>query len=298
MSVSHAHHLPTSTGIRLTILGCGSSGGVPRLGGHNGQGEWGACDPFNPKNRRRRCSLLVEKYKDNDHITRILIDTSPDMREQLLSANVKTLDAVVYTHNHADHIHGLDDLRMVYFNQNKQPVAVFADSETATVLLTRFHYAFVQTADPNSDYPGILNLYTIDHNHPLFIHGAGGAVTINPIPVQHGRARSLGFRFEHCAAYIPDVHAINTDSWQLLENLDLLIIDSLRYLPHPSHAHLGKTLEWIAKLNPKQAVLTNLHIDLDYNTLEQETPANVTPGFDGMVLNYPLDDFDNKVQKP
>jgi phosphoribosyl 1,2-cyclic phosphate phosphodiesterase len=260
---------------RFTILGCGSSGGVPRLGG-----DWGECDAGNPKNRRRRCSLLVERAGPNG-TTRVLIDTSPDMREQLLDAQVGTLDAVVYTHSHADHMHGIDDLRQIVFNlRHKLPV--WADGPTTEALIDRFAYAFVQPA--GSDYPPILDLFAI--RGPITINGAGGDIALTPFEVDHGNIRALGFRVADLA-YLPDVSTIPETVWPQLANLQVWIIDALRRKPHPSHAHLARTLEWIAQVKPAQAVLTNMHVDLDYATLCAELPAGVTPAYDGMVIGLP-----------
>lgn len=256
----------------LRILGCGSSGGVPRLGGH-----WGDCDPTNPKNVRTRCSMLVTKTGDNG-TTRVLIDTSPDLRQQLLDAEVGELDAVVYTHAHADHVHGLDDIRMVVYNM-RQRLQVWADGDTGNQLLARFGYAFVQPK--GSSYPPICDLNTIDGD--IVIDGAGGAITLTPFEVEHGSIDALGFRIGN-AAYLPDVSDIPDDVWPHLQNLDLWIVDALRRDPHPTHAHLAKTLEWIDRVAPKRAVLTNMHIDLDYATLAAETPDHITPAFDGLTL--------------
>jgi len=260
--------------LRVTILGCGSSGGVPRLGG-----IWGDCDPKNPKNRRRRCSILVERVTDAG-TTRALIDTSPDLRGQLLDAGVGQLDGVVFTHSHADHVHGLDDLRMIVFNIRRR-LKVWADEPTQKDLLTRFGYAFIQPE--GSPYPPILELETIAGE--VVIDGAGGPVSLTPIPVNHGTIDALGFRIGG-VAYIPDVFQIHETSWPLLEGLDCWIIDSLRRTPHPSHSHLEQTLGWIEQAKPGRAVLTNMHIDLDYATLEAETPDHITPAYDGMRLSF------------
>ena len=258
---------------RFTILGCGSSGGVPRIGG-----LWGACDPENPKNRRMRCSALVER-DGPDGTTTVLIDTSPDMRKQLLNAGASRLDGVIYTHPHADHVHGIDDLRQIVFNMRER-VKVWADSETENDLISRFGYAFVQPEDSN--YPPILDLRAI--RGAVTIDGPGGAITFTPIPVNHGQINALGFRIGDLA-YIPDVLHIPEASWPLLKGLDTFVIDALRYKPHPSHAHLELTLEWIARLAPRTAVLTNMHIDIDYATVDAETNASITPAHDGMVLD-------------
>ncbi|TVP73486.1 MAG: MBL fold metallo-hydrolase [Rhodobacteraceae bacterium] len=259
--------------LRATILGCGSSGGVPRLGGH-----WGECDPNDPRNTRRRCSLLLERITE-DGRTQVLIDTSPDMRAQLLDAGVGRLDAVVFTHSHADHVHGIDDLRQLVFNTGTR-LPVWADGATQDALLSRFGYAFIQPKA--SPYPPILDMHTIDG--ALSIDGAGGRITLHPIRLNHGSVDALGFRCEGLA-YAPDVVGIYPESWPMFEGLDIWIIDALRRKPHPTHAHLEMTLDWIAKMQPKQAVLTNMHVDLDYATVLDETPAHVTPAHDGMVLS-------------
>lgn len=262
--------------LRATILGCASSGGVPRLGG-----TWGACDPNNPRNRRRRCSMLLERISDAG-TTRVLIDTSPDMRDQLLGIGVGTLDAVVYTHSHADHVHGIDDLRMIVFNTRKR-LQVWADFATQDALLSRFGYAFVQPA--GSPYPPILDLNTISGN--FSIDGAGGAIDLQPFRVDHGSMDALGFRVAGLA-YLPDAVGIPEESWAVLGGLECWVVDALRYKPHPTHAHLAMTLEWIERAAPKRAVLTNMHVDLDYDVLDAETPDHVTPAYDGMVLEFRL----------
>ncbi len=264
------------TGLRCTILGCGSSGGVPRLGG-----IWGDCDPDNPKNTRRRCSMLVER-DGPDGTTSVLIDTSPDMRSQLLGSGTGRLDGVVYTHSHADHTNGIDDLRMIVFNMKKR-VPVWADGDTQNDLLGRFGYAFVQPE--GSPYPPILDLRSIDG--PFEVEGPGGPIPFRPFKVNHGSIDSLGFRMGGLV-YLPDVAELYDQSYPELEGLDCLVIDALRRTPHPTHAHLEKTLGWIEQLQPKRAVLTNMHIDLDYATVEAETPDHITPAYDGMVIEQAL----------
>ena len=260
--------------LTFTILGCGSSGGVPRLGG-----VWGDCDPSNPKNRRRRCSLLVTR-EAAEGTTRVLIDTSPDMREQLLDAGVGALDGVIYTHSHADHMHGIDDLRQVVFAQ-RQRLPVWADGPTQEALLSRFGYAFVQPE--GSPYPPILDLHTIDG--PVTVTGAGGPVTLTPFRADHGSMDALGFRIGPLA-YLPDAVDIPAESWPVLAGLDCWIVDALRRKPHPTHAHLDMTLGWIARAKPARAVITNMHVDLDYATLRAELPGHIAPAFDGMTITY------------
>ncbi len=265
-----------TTQISFRILGCGSSGGVPRLGG-----LWGACDPDNPKNRRLRCSLLVTRTS-GDQVTRVLIDTTPDMRAQLLAAEVGTLDAVVYTHSHADHMHGIDDLRMIAFNKRER-LQVWADADTGNDLLGRFGYAFVQPKDSNYSPICELNLIKGD----ITVSGAGGDIVLEPFEVAHGNIDALGFRIGD-VAYLPDVSAIPDPSWDKLQNLDTWIIDALRRDPHPTHSHLANTLDWIARLAPRQAVLTNMHNDLDYATVAAETPDHIRPAYDGMTITIDL----------
>ncbi len=260
--------------LRFTILGCGSSGGVPRLGN-----VWGDCDPSEPKNTRRRCSILVQRFDEGGE-TSVLIDTSPDLRMQLLDAGIGKLDGVVFTHGHADHVHGIDDLRMIVFNMRAR-LPVWADGATQNDLLSRFGYAFVQP--PGSAYPPILDLNAMAPE--VVIDGAGGAITLRPFEVEHGNIHSLGFRIEDLA-YLPDVSDIPADAWPMLEGLDCWVLDALRRAPHPSHAHLERSLEWIARAAPRRAVLTNMHIDLDYQTLLEETPAHIAPAFDGMAISY------------
>jgi len=260
--------------ITFTILGCGSSGGVPRIGG-----QWGDCDQDNPKNRRRRCSILIER-QDAGCTTRVLIDSSPDLREQLLDAGISTLDAVVYTHSHADHIHGIDDLRVVTFNRRER-LPVWADLPTQDRLLTAFNYVFVQPE--GSTYPPILDLHTIEGD--VSIEGAGGSITLVPFLVEHGAIDALGFRIGK-VAYLPDVALMNEKAWDCVRDLDCWILDALRRTPHPTHTHLEQSLDWIERAAPKRAVLTNMHIDLDYETLDHETPDHITPAYDGMTISY------------
>ncbi len=260
--------------LRFTILGCGSSGGVPRLGGH-----WGDCDPENPRNRRRRCSMLIERETDQG-ITRVLIDASPDLRAQLLDAGVGELDAVAFTHAHADHVHGLDDLRMIVFNM-KRRLPVWADGDTQNALYNRFGYAFIQPED--SPYPPILDMHTITGD--VVIQGTGGAITLTPFQVNHGAIDALGFKVGSLA-YLPDVAQIPEDVWPVLQGLDCFVLDALRRTPHPTHAHLERSLEWIERAAPRRGVLTNMHIDMDYQTLVDETPDHITPAFDGMTITY------------
>ena len=258
----------------LTILGCGSSGGVPRIGN-----QWGQCDPANPKNRRRRCSVLVTKTGAAGQ-TRLLIDTSPDLRDQMLSNGIADIDAVLMTHEHADHTHGIDDLRAFYLLQRRR-VAVWADEPTGHMLTTRFAYCFYTA--PGSDYPPIIDLHHLNAGTPVTIGGAGGDIESLPFRVHHGNIDALGFRIG-ATAYTPDLNGVPAESLGALANLDLWIVDALRRNRHPSHWSLAETLHWIARLKPKRAIITNMHIDLDFDTLRRELPAGVEPAYDGLEL--------------
>ncbi len=260
--------------LQFTILGCGSSGGVPRLGGY-----WGDCDPANPRNRRRRCSMLVERISD-DAVTRVLIDTSPDMREQLLSANVGTLDGVVYTHSHADHMNGIDDLRQIVFNMRRR-LPVWADAPTQGALMSRFAYAFMQPE--GSPYPPILDLRAIEG--AFAVDGPGGPIRFQPFTVDHGAMEALGFRIGPLV-YLPDVVAIPEAAWPHVSGAECWVLDALRRKPHPTHVHLALALDWIARARPVRAVLTNMHLDMDYATLIAELPPEVTPAYDGLTIRY------------
>ena len=261
--------------IRFTILGCGSSGGVPRVGGH-----WGNCDPGNPKNYRRRCSLLVQRV-DDIGTTSVLVDASPDLRDQLLDAGTGHLDGVIFTHEHADHTHGLDDLRMVVINR-REKLPIWADETTTRSLTTRFGYAFVQPE--GSAYPPILDLNPIDGD--TTISGAGGPITFTPFEVRHGGINALGFRIGDLA-YLPDVSHMTEAAWAAVRDLHVWILDALRYDPHPTHSHFAQSLEWIETAAPKRAILTNMHNDLDYATVEASTPDHVSAAYNGMIIELP-----------
>jgi phosphoribosyl 1,2-cyclic phosphate phosphodiesterase len=260
--------------IKLTILGCGSSSGVPRIGNN-----WGDCDPDEPKNRRSRCALLVEKSGENG-CTTVLIDTGPDMRNQLLSAEVTHLDAVLYTHAHADHLHGIDDLR-AFLLRTGEKMSVYMDAETYERAEAAFGYCFKTPADSN--YPPILAHQLITPGNSIEISGAGGTITFEPISVAHGTINALGYRIEN-AAYFPDVSDFSDDNLESLKKLDLLILDCLRRRPHPSHFCLDDSLVWTKKIAPKHAVFTNLNDNLDYGSLSAELPEFIVPAFDGMCL--------------
>lgn len=258
----------------LTILGCGSSGGVPRIGN-----DWGLCDPNEVKNRRSRCALLVEKYGDNG-CTTVLIDTGPDIRQQLLDAQVIHLDAVFYTHAHADHLHGIDDLRAFTVHNGKR-TPVYMDETTFRRAYSAFTYCFETPA--GSNYPPILTHHAITPGTPIRIDGAGGVLAFDAIRVTHGDIDALGFKTGN-AVYIPDVSDIPVGSAKQLKNLDFLILDCLRRRPHPSHFCLEESLAWAQRLAPKRTIFTNLHNDLDYKTLCRDLPQTIEPAFDGMRI--------------
>ncbi|MEE7439306.1 MBL fold metallo-hydrolase [Methylobacterium oryzae] len=261
--------------LTLRILGCGSSGGVPRVGS-----GWGACDPAEPRNRRRRCSILVERASGAGRTT-LLVDTSPDLREQLIDAGVTRLDGVLYTHAHADHTHGIDDLRPLVIAMRAR-IPVYADALTRSLLTARFGYCF--ETPPGSAYPPILDLRDLAAGRDLTLEGEGGAITVESLPVEHGNEAALGFRFG-AAAYMPDVSLIPEASLARLRGLDLLIIDALRDTPHPTHFSVSDALALIESVRPRRAVLTNLHTDLDYGALAARLPAGIVPAYDGMTLS-------------
>jgi len=250
--------------MKITILGCGTSTGVPRIGGN-----WGVCDPNNPKNRRRRASILIE-----DQATKILIDTTPDLREQCLSANICHLDGVLYTHDHADHTHGIDDLRGLYHIM-KRRIEAYGNAETMAVLKRRFGYIF-QSRD---GYPAILNGHDITCREFNI-----GALPVQPFELIHGGMKTLAFRLNKIV-YATDFNAIPEESEIYLRGLDLWIVDALRPEPHPTHSHLAQTLDWIEKFKPKRAILTHMTGDMDYETLKNSLPKHIEPAYDGMVID-------------
>jgi phosphoribosyl 1,2-cyclic phosphate phosphodiesterase len=269
--------------LRVTLLGCGSSGGVPRA-----TGEWGACDPKEPRNRRTRCGLLLQKWREADagdpsQATTVLIDTPPDLREQLVKARPPHLDAVLISHDHADQTNGFDDIRAFFLKQRRQ-LPVWLDEPTRRTFMRRFGYAFVS----ESGYPAIVR----DAGHisplvPVVIDGPGGELEILPLEQHHGFTTSLGFRVGP-TAYSNDVVSMPEATFERLGGLSLWIVDALREKPHPSHAHLEMSLEWIARVRPRHAVLTNMHHDLDYQTLKARLPAGIEPGYDGWCSDYPV----------
>ena len=268
--------------LRIVILGCGSSGGVPRVGG-----DWGLCDPAEPKNRRSRCSILVDYWQDGEMPapearTSVLIDTSPDLREQALAVNLQRIDALLYTHDHADQSHGIDDLRALAYRMRKQ-IPTYMDAQTHSHIFNRFKYCF--EVPEGRVHPPILDLQDmIKGGDKLTIDGPGGTLNIEPFEVSHGPTPALGFIFDKRAAYSPDVWDVPPESLNRLQDMDLWIVDALRYNTHPTHANVDKCLSWIAKTKTQRGVLTNLHIVIDYSTISKELLGNVSAAYDGMEL--------------
>lgn len=252
--------------MKLRVLGCGTSSGVPRIGN-----DWGACDPAEPRNRRRRVSIIVE-HEDS----RVLVDTGPDLREQLLDAGVRNVDAVIWTHDHADHCHGIDDLRQLYHARG-EPIAGFARPETLRTLEQRFAYIF----EGKGDYPPVAAAKPLPDR--LGIGGIDVQVTDQP----HGTITAAGIRFAaggRSIGYSTDFNILTEDMVNLFKGVDVWVVDALRRRPHPSHPHLSQALEWIALVQPKRAILTHMDHSMDYRALLKELPAGVEPGYDGMEV--------------
>ena len=254
--------------MRITVLGCGPSWGVPRIGD-----DWGACDPKNPRNRRTRCSLLVE---DGGHT--VLVDTPPDLRQQLLTAQVKRIDAVLFTHAHADHSHGIDDLRSVNRMVGK-PMPIYGSPHTMGELKARFRYIFasVDTKAPVFYKPAV-------EPHEVTGPFTAAGLAVVPFEQDHGFSKTTGFRFGR-AAYSTDVMMLDDTAFAALEGVDLWVVDCIRQKPHPTHSHVERTLEWIGRVKPRRAILTHMDESLDYETLRRALPAGVEPGFDGLVID-------------
>ncbi|MGQ0661954.1 MBL fold metallo-hydrolase [Sphingosinicella sp.] len=253
--------------MKVRILGCGTSAGVPRVGD-----DWGDCDRTEPRNRRRRASILVE-HGD----ARILVDTSPDLREQLLDARVKDVEAVVWTHDHADHCHGIDDLRQLYHARGR-PVQGYARAYTLDLLKQRFGYAF----EGGKGYPPVVSGSLL----PDHLNLAG--ISMRTVDQPHGDITSAGLRFDaggRAIGYSTDFHDLTDEMALLFTGLDLWVVDALRRKPHPTHPHLADTLKWIRELRPGRAVLVHMDSSMDYRTLCAELPAGVEPGFDGMEVD-------------
>ena len=252
--------------MKVRMLGCGTSSGVPRIGNN-----WGACDPNEPKNRRRRVSILVEQDE-----RRVLVDTSPDLREQLLDASVSTLDAVIWTHDHADHCHGIDDLRQI-FHISRQPVQGYARADTLASLRERFAYVF----EGREGYPPTVDPKLLGNTLAI------GGLDVITVDQPHGPITSVGLRFEadgRSIGYSTDFNAMTPEMMSLYEGIDLWIVEALRAKPHPTHPHLGQVLEWIAQLRVGRAILTNMDHSMDYRQLRDALPPNVVPGFDGLEV--------------
>ncbi|MBY7649928.1 MAG: phosphoribosyl 1,2-cyclic phosphodiesterase [Candidatus Liberibacter europaeus] len=266
---------------RFTILGCSSSSGVPRI-----TGDWGNCDPSNPKNRRTRSSLKVSLISERGPSTTVIIDTGPDFYMQMLREKVSSIDAVLYTHEHADHVHGIDDLRG-YFLKHKKPINIYADSGCMRRLIECFGYCF--KSHGGNTYPSIVKPFIIDNKQDYFCVDGNGGDTIKVIPIlqRHGKISSLGFRFGN-VAYCTDVNEFPDESLEKLQNLDFLVIGALKNGLHKSHFSLSEVLKNIAIIKPKNAILTHMHVDLDYNTLLENIPEHVVPAFDGMQFESPL----------
>ena len=268
--------------LEVTIMGCGSSGGVPRA-----DGVWGACDPSDPRNHRSRCSIMVRRRSADgagaDGETTVVVDASPEFRLQTVAAGAKRLDALLLTHDHADQCHGIDDIRAFALIQRRK-IDCWMDMTTIAALDRRFHYLF----NSESHYPAIAAAReTPSHGTTWMIGGPSGAIPVSTFDQDHGSMRSLGYRFGN-VAYSSDVVALPEDAFSALRNLDVWIVDALRYTPHPTHAHVDLALEWIARVKPRRAILTNMHIDLDYAELAARLPPGVEPAYDGMRFESEL----------
>ena len=254
--------------IKFIILGCGSSLGVP-----NADGSWGRCDPKEKKNYRTRCSALIKSNSTN-----ILIDTSPDLRHQLIKNNITNIDNVIYTHRHGDQIHGINDLR-VFSLKNLKKIPVYADDETGKYLSKSFSYCF----NDNPGYKAILKLNKIKKKFSFF--DKSKLISIKSIPVQHGKIESQSFIINNKCAYVSDANRIYEQDLKFFMNLKYFIIDCLRINKHPSHYSLPEVIELTKIIKPKKTILTNLHADLDYNYLIKNLPQNIIPAYDGMSFN-------------
>lgn len=266
--------------LKVIILGSGCSTGVPRVDGY-----WGACNPDNPKNRRSRCSAWFGVYEDTspDRLTSVVIDTAPEFREQVLRAGITQLDAVLWTHDHADQSHGIDDIRAMTFATGS-PIDGYMDTATHAALTRRFAYVF----QGNHGYPPTCRDHIIPpHGMPWKVNGAGGVLPVLTFAQRHGPVDSVGYRLGD-AAYSSDVSDLPEKSFEALTGLKLWIVDCLRYKPHPTHAHLDLALSWIDRVKPERAILTNLHQDLDYDELKSRLPAHIEPAWDQMTFDVAL----------
>ncbi|MFC3078106.1 MBL fold metallo-hydrolase [Phenylobacterium terrae] len=264
--------------LEVTILGCGSSGGVPRA-----DGDWGVCDPAEPKNARTRCSLLVRRKAGEGEETTVLVDASPDLRLQTAAAGVKRLDALLLSHDHADQTHGIDDVR-AFFIRQRAKIPCLMDAATHASMMRRFGYIF----EAEGGYPAICEARELPaHGATWMLDGPSGAIPVSTFDQDHGGVRSVGFRFGG-VAYSSDVVGLDEAAFAALEGVEVWIVDALRWRPHPTHAHVERSLEWIARVKPKRAILTNLHIDLDYRDLAARLPEGVEPAYDGLVIEHAL----------
>jgi len=261
--------------MKITVLGCGSSTGVPMIGP-----DWGACDPNNPKNRRRRASIVVESAA-----TRVLIDTPPELREQLLDCGVGDLDAALFTHAHADHCHGIDDLRGINYRNNRA-FDIYTNEPTLTELEQRFSYAFQPPSPGKIWFRPAFTGHMITAGEQFRI----GDLTVLPFAQIHGHTQTLGFRFGNFA-YSTDVNGLPEASFDALQGLDTWLVDAARYRKTHGHAWVDLTLEWIARVKPRRAVLTHMSEELDYDRLSKELPEGVEPAYDGMQITLENDTF-------
>jgi len=259
--------------LEVTILGCGSSGGVPRA-----DGNWGACDPADPRNRRSRCSLMARRLAEapGQAETTLIVDTAPDLRLQTAAAGARRIDAALFTHDHADQTHGIDDLR-AFAMTHQARVPCFMDASTRAALTSRFSYIF----RGEHGYPAICDALDLPpHGEAWSMDGPSGPVPVVTFEQAHGPIASVGYRFGP-VAYSSDVSDLDDAAFEALRDLDLWIVDALRWKPHPTHADVSKALGWIERVRPRRAVLTNMHVDLDYATLAAQLPAGVEPAYDG-----------------
>ena len=254
--------------MKVTVLGCGGSMGVPMVGGN-----WGRCDPRNPRNRRRRPSIILQ----TSQVT-VLVDTTPDLRSQLLDAEIGHVDAVLFTHEHADHVHGLDDLRPITYRTGK-PVPVYGNDATLRALENRFGYAVASVDVDRGAYRPVVTTHRIQDDFRI------GDLPIEPFEQDHGTIVSLGFRFGPFA-YSTDVVALSEAAFSVLEGVEVWMVDATREEPHPSHAHLARTLDWIARVQPRRAYLTHMNHAMDYGRLVAQLPDHIRPAHDGLVLEF------------
>jgi phosphoribosyl 1,2-cyclic phosphate phosphodiesterase len=267
--------------LEVTILGSGSSGGVPRA-----DGNWGVCDPADPRNNRSRCSLMARRCSEEgpERWTTIVVDAAPEFRQQTAAAGAKRLDALLMTHDHADQAHGIDDIR-AFAQRQRTRIPVHADAATEETLLRRFGYIF----HGEKSYPAIADIVAIPaHGQGWHVQGPSGPIPVVTFDQDHGEVRSVGYRFGP-VAYSSDVLMLDDAAFAAMAGVEVWIVDALRYTPHPTHAHVERTLGWIERLKPRQAILTNMHIDLDYQELTSRLPEGVVAAFDGLRVVVQLE---------